>query len=200
MIGAANGNGSETTMTHWIVAQTLSQRENLAKQHLERAGFETYLPRIKARTRTKRKSRIVPLFPSYVFVYINGFWGSIMRTIGVTRVIRNGDEPAKIEQHVIDNIRSQERQGLVQLPKPQPAGRAGQKVRILRGPFAGHIGALCANMTDAERQKVLLDFLGRATVIELDRVDMSLDLAGQATQPEQRGALRNRRKRRRSRG
>lgn len=161
---------------HWIVAQTQSQRENLAKKHLERAGFEAYLPRIKKRGTNCKQQRVVPLFPNYLFVFINSVWGPVMRTIGVSKVIKNGDEPAKLEPSVIDEIRGRERGGLVQLPKPQPTARAGQQVRILRGPFAGHIGALCSHMSDSERQKVLLDFLGRKTVIELDRTDVSLDV------------------------
>ena len=106
-----------------------------------------------------------------------------MRTIGISKVIRNGDEPAKIGQDVIDEIRGREKGGIVQLPKKKLDGEAGQRVRILRGPFAGHVAALCEAMTEDDRQKVLLDFLGRKAVIELDRVDMSLDLNPQPALP-----------------
>lgn len=160
----------------WLVAQTKSRSEDLAMKHLATAGFEAYLPRIKIRGNANKKSRVVPLFPNYLFVLINGVWGPVMRTIGISRVIRNGDEPARVEQHVIDEIRGREKGGIVQLPKPKVPGEAGQRVRILRGPFAGHVAALCDAMTEADRQKVLLDILGRKTVIELDRADMTLDI------------------------
>jgi transcription antitermination factor NusG len=48
--------------------------------------------------------------------------------------------------------------GLVELPKPPPA-RAGDAVRILRGPFQGRL-AIYAGMKPRARVEVLLGLLG----------------------------------------
>jgi transcriptional antiterminator RfaH len=157
----------------WIVAQTQAQRENFAKKNLERAGLETYLPRI--RTRRNKKTRIAPLFPRYLFVRIINSWYIVATTMGVTKLITNGEKPASLPDKVIKELRSRERGGFVQLPNPRRM-RDGQRVRILRGAFKDRIAIIdChAGMSDRERERVLLDCLGRKVAVELDRVDIEL--------------------------
>jgi hypothetical protein len=70
----------------------------------------------------------------------------------------DGSKPARVPDPVIDEIRSRERGGLVELPKP-PASRPGDPVRVLRGPFADHL-ALYVGMKPRERVEVLLALLG----------------------------------------
>ncbi len=69
----------------------------------------------------------------------------------------DGVSPARVADSVIDEIRSRERNGLVELPKRRL--RAGDAVRIWRGPFAGHL-ALYAGVSSRERVAVLLSLLG----------------------------------------
>ena len=63
------------------------------------AGFETYLPRYEKRRRHARRVETVaaPLFPRYLFVAIDlasQRWRSIHSTIGVSRLVCNGEDPA----------------------------------------------------------------------------------------------------------
>jgi hypothetical protein len=67
----------------------------------------------------------------------------------------DGVQPARVP--VTDEIRSRERGGLIELPKPQPA-RPGDAVRILRGPFEGRL-AIYANTKPRARVEVLLSLL-----------------------------------------
>jgi transcription antitermination factor NusG len=66
---------------------------------------------------------------------------------------------------VIDEIRSRERNGLVELPKPHGL-KPGMRVRVLDGPLREQIGMLAA-LRPRERVLVLLQLLGGERRVEL---------------------------------
>jgi transcriptional antiterminator RfaH len=159
---------------YWAIAQTENQRETIAAYFLARADFETYLPRI--RIRRGRKSRIVPLFPAYIFVRIVERWHVVESTIGVTRLVMSSGMPARLRDDVIDQIRGRESNGLIKLP-PAVRLRRGDRVAIAKGSFHGHV-ALFDGMSASDRVSVLLELLGRKVKLELAIGDVAP--AGQA--------------------
>src|SRR6516164_4559943 len=110
-----------TFSRRWHVAQTHIHAESKATQHLTRQGFETYLPRYEKRRRHARRVETVaaPLFPRYLFVAIDitsQRWRSIHSTIGVSRLVCNGEEPAPLAEGVVDGLRRRENErGFVRL-------------------------------------------------------------------------------------
>jgi transcriptional antiterminator RfaH len=155
----------------WSVAQTESQREGTAAVWLGRAGFETYLPKIKVvRQVTDRQhrvctvSRIEPLFRSYLFVRVIDRWYQISNTIGVIQLLLDGERPAPVPEREIMKIKAQERGGLVRLPPP-PGLKRGDQVRVIHGMFFGRIG-LWQGMSGKDREHVLLDLLGRQVRVD----------------------------------
>jgi transcriptional antiterminator RfaH len=157
-------------MSFWSVAQTETHREGTAVYFLEQAGFEVYLPKIKI------KQRVVPLFPSYVFVRILDRWYPIATTIGVVQLLLAGDHPARLKDEIISNIKNKERGGLVRLPEPKGLKR-GDRIRIKQGSFGGHL-AIFEGMSGRNRTRALLDLLGRKVVVELSAEDFQpLNLA-----------------------
>jgi transcription antitermination factor NusG len=151
-------------MSYWAVAQTQPRREAIAIRYLADAGIETYLPRIADR------NRIVPLFPCYLFVRIMDRWHPIKNCIGITRVLLSGERPAILSDSVIMEIRAREnRNGLVKLP---PKYKIGDRVKIVNGAFCHCIG-LYDGMTGRQRERVLLEFLGRMVPLELEARDIS---------------------------
>ena len=128
-------------MAFWACAQLQPQRERLALHCLALAGYDTYLPRLRQyRMSYGRRIETTPaLFPGYAFVLIQLQWHAARWAPGVTRIVLDGAAPAKVPDGVIAEIRSRECGGLVDLPKP-PIARPGAPVRVLRGPFAGHVG------------------------------------------------------------
>jgi transcriptional antiterminator RfaH len=149
----------------WSVAQTETLRERTAQRFLEQSQFETYLPLIGA------KNRVVPLFPAYLFVRIGDTgWSRVDNTIGVLQLLRSGDKPAKIADRVIDAIRQREHNGVVQLPQ-KPRWRPGERIRITKGMFLGHIG-LFDGMSGRDRVCVLLNLFGRQTRSEIRIADL----------------------------
>ena len=145
----------------WAVAHTESMRERVAQRWLGEASFETYLPMIRV------KKRIVPLFPTYLFVRLGDTgWSRVDSTIGVRSLLRANEKPARLPDELIENLQKQEKGGLIRLPEKAPAWRLGDRIRIAGGTFLGHIG-LFDGMAAHERVYVLLNLFGRQTRTEL---------------------------------
>jgi transcriptional antiterminator RfaH len=157
---------------HWYVVQTHVHAETKAVAHLNRQGYATYLPRYLKRRRHARRIETVaaPLFPRYLFVAIDlaaQRWRSIQSTIGVTHLVRNGDEPATVPHGVIEQLRSREdERGFVMLDT-RPRFAHGDKIRVIDGAFDACIGVF-EGMADRERVAILLDLLGRKVRVVLD--------------------------------
>jgi transcriptional antiterminator RfaH len=157
----------------WYVVQTHPRAEIKALAHLHRQGFDTYLPRYLKRRRHARKLEMIPsaLFPRYLFVAVDVAaqrWRAIQSTIGVMRMVCNGDIPAVVPTGVISGLRGREDdRGFVQLDL-SPRFAAGDKVRVTDGVFAASFG-LFEGLADRERVAILLDLLGRKVRVVLDR-------------------------------
>jgi transcriptional antiterminator RfaH len=156
----------------WYVVQTQANAENKAVAHLARQGFTTYLPRYLKRRRHARRVDVVaaPLFPRYLFVEIDMAaqrWRSIYSTVGVSRLICNGEYPTPVPEGVIDELKSsQNASGLIQLDCRNKL-EVGDKIRVLEGAFYDCLG-IYNGMSDRERVRILLDLLGRKVRVVLD--------------------------------
>jgi transcriptional antiterminator RfaH len=156
----------------WYVVQSQPNAEHKAVAHLERQGFATYLPRYLKKRRHARRIDIVPapLFPRYLFVGIDlgtQRWRSIFSTLGVSRLVCNGDLPTPIAEQVIHGLKAREdTDGYVRLAF-RPTFQAGDKIRVLDGAFADCLG-LYEGMRDSDRVAILLDLLGRKVRVTVD--------------------------------
>lgn len=160
----------------WYVVHTHTHAESKAAAHLERQGFEVYLPRYRKRRRHARRVEMVtaPLFPRYLFVGVDMAaqrWRSIHSTLGVARLVCNGDEPAAVTDMVVNALRQREDdEGFVQLARRRFA--PGTRVQITDGAFASYLG-LFEGMRDDERVTVLLDLLGRKVRVLIDELSLT---------------------------
>jgi transcriptional antiterminator RfaH len=163
-------------MSFWACCQLEPHRERLALHCLQEvAGYEVYLPRIKAKAAQGRHSKashgslLRPLFPGYAFIVIVNGWWSARWSPGVTRIVLDGTAPARVPDAVIDEIRARERNGVVILP--ERGLRRGDHVRITHGPFREFVG-LYAGMRSRERVEVLLSLLGGQHRVTLPKDDI----------------------------
>jgi transcriptional antiterminator RfaH len=83
-------------------------------------------------------------------------------------------DPLPSPTEVIADLKGRETGGLIDLPKP-PKFRPGDRLRVIHGPFAGHVG-LYAGMKPRERVEVLLAILGGS-----QRVTLAADAVEQAS-------------------
>jgi transcriptional antiterminator RfaH len=158
-------------MAYWACAQLMANKAALALHCLSLAGYATYYPRLREQRRSHGRRIEVrpPLFLNYAFVLIELQWHTARWAPGVCRLVTNGDgRPATVPDAIITAIKARERDGLVELPKPSL--EPGVRVRILEGPFRGHL-AIYAGMSARERVALLLQILGgpqRVTLAQRD--------------------------------
>ena len=77
---------------------------------------------------------------------------------------------------LLDEIRSRERNGLIELPKP-PSFRPSDRIQITRGALQGHIG-FYAGTRVGERIEILLGLLGgqqRAVLAKSDITTVEME-------------------------
>jgi transcriptional antiterminator RfaH len=134
-------------------------------------GFEIYSPRIRP-ARARRGDDTRPLFPGYAFVLIISQWWAARWSPGIIRLVMDGLQPARVPDRVISELRRREHDGAIELPTP-PGLRAGDRVKILRGPFQGRFG-LYADMKLHQRVEVLLALLGSQQRVTLPRSGIEL--------------------------
>jgi transcriptional antiterminator RfaH len=167
---------SATSEHDWFVVQTHPHAEVKAAAHLGRQGFETYLPRYLKRRRHARRVDVVPapLFPRYLFIVIDRGaqrWRSVYSTIGVSRLVCNGDEPAQVPKGIVEELHGrQDEHGFIHLDT-RPRFVSGDIIRVMDGPFSACLG-LYEGATDQERVTILLDLMGRKVraLIGLDAI------------------------------
>jgi transcriptional antiterminator RfaH len=156
----------------WFVAHTHPHAESKATTHLNRQGFEIYFPRYLKRRRHARRIETVaaPLFPRYLFVAIDldaQRWRSIYSTVGVNRLVCNGDDPTPVPDGIVEALKKREdMNGFIKLD-PRAPFRTGDKIRVLDGAFSSCLG-LFEGMAERERIAILLDLLGRKVRVVLD--------------------------------
>jgi transcriptional antiterminator RfaH len=156
----------------WFVAHTHPHAEGKATAHLNRQGFEIYFPRYLKRRRHARRTETVaaPLFPRYLFVAVDlnvQRWRSIYSTVGVTRLVCNGDGPTPLPNGIVEALKGREdANGFIKLDSRSPF-RAGDRIRVLDGAFTSCLG-LFEGMAERERIAILLDLLGRKVRVVLD--------------------------------
>jgi transcriptional antiterminator RfaH len=158
--------------THWYVVQSQPNAEAKAVANLNRQGFDTYLPRYLKRRRHARRVETVAasLFPRYLFVAVDVSaqrWRSIFSTVGVSRLVCNGDLPTPMANGIIDALKAREDERGFILLDQKPKFRPGDTVRVLDGAFADYLG-LYEGMKDGCRVAILLDLLGRKVRATVD--------------------------------
>jgi transcriptional antiterminator RfaH len=150
---------------NWILVRTQPSREHLAVRHVHRVGQQCYLPTF---WDSKLKRRTV-LFASYLFAFLrDGRFSWLNSLPGIVSVVHFGEEPAYVPAPIIAALKARENaNGNVVLPSQEELA-PGDRVRLLAGPFAQHVGVY-QGMTTHERICVLLRFLSEYTPVYLER-------------------------------
>jgi len=163
----------------WLAVYCKPRQELVAQENLLRQGYHTYLPRIqmKRRLRGKWNEKIEALFPRYIFIRVDPVKKSIApvrSTQGVVGLVHFGSQPATVSEAVMETLLQHEDpdSGLHQGGGPQ--FNAGQSIKLVDGPLAGMEGVFIQQDSE-KRVMVLLDFLGKANKVRIDR-----DLINQA--------------------
>ncbi len=159
----------------WYLVYSKPKREQYAQEHLQRQGYETYLPLIqnnavqhKRRRRAKNGDRIEALFPRYLFIHLNQTtdnWSPIRSTLGVTKIVEFDYIPAQVPDPLVSTLMNNENEAGLQC-LPESGYNPGDAIRIIAGPIKDYQG-LFITETSKARVIILLDMLGKQSQLTI---------------------------------
>lgn len=162
----------------WYVIHTKPKCEHLAAaMMLGLPDVETYCPRIRFQRNTKRGKVwfLEALFPSYFFarfIPANSL-RAVRYSQNVIRIVDFGDQMIDVSDAVIQMIR-EEMEG--QDVKEVRVGiHVGDTVEVSEGPMRGLKGIVNSIHSGQERVKILMEFLGRESLIEVEASKLLTD-------------------------
>lgn len=159
----STGSAPATDGQRWYAVALQPHADALARDQLERQGFDVYAPTLVRTVRHARQFRTkeVPLFPGYLFVRLDlgeMRWRSVNGTRGVRRLLMAGDRPAPVPDRVIAALRGE---GAAEIPP-------GGAIEIVAGPLAGLRGRL-ERLDNGARVAVLIELLQGPVAVTLPR-------------------------------
>lgn len=163
----------------WYVVHCYSGYENKVRhaieQRIETMGmrdkiFDVIVPteeeiEIKDGKRRNVERRV---FPGYILVEMKmdeDSWYVVRNTPGVTGFVGMGNDPTPLRPDEVKAIMDRMESGK---PVLRHDFKVGQKVRIIDGPFNDFIGTVAAIDVDKSKVRVMVNFFGRDTPVELD--------------------------------
>ena len=160
------------TTSNWLLLQVKPRQEMRALENLERQQAQCYCPLIQVEklSRGKRIHVEEALFPGYFFINFdpqksNLTYTSIRSSRGVSKIVRFGDEPAKVPESLILQIKDCGKVSLSPLSAPN-LPQKGDTVTIVAGPFNG-LQAVYSQTDGLQRSIVLINLLHQQAPISL---------------------------------
>ena len=153
----------------WFCVRSQPKHEHIAAARLREAGLEVFLPRIRFKKQTARGPVWVTeaLFPHYLFARFD--FANSMRLVrhaaGVSTVVHFGTHVPAVPDEVLRELR--EHIGADELHVLPERFAPNDRVQISGGPMHGLTAVVTRVMPAKERVKVLLDFLGQQTSVEV---------------------------------
>ena len=142
-------------MKHWYVIQTKPKKEKDVQNQLERASYETFLPRMKSLVSTKL------LFRSYLFIqtdFEDSYSHRMVRfTRGVNKILGDGGGPQPIPDVILETLKEMTQDG--SLIEQELLFKEGDVVTVKRGILKDLRGIIEKNIPDVGRIKVLFKWL-----------------------------------------
>ena len=146
----------------WLVAQIKSNSHDLAFRNLERQGFETFMPKIKATTKKENKfiNKEVLLFPGYIFISAdlqNYYWTKINSTYGVSKLLSFNNKPSEVPLDFMVALKKRFEDNIN--PIIDENLKRGDIIKFNNGPFANLVTNI-ESIDAKQRIYVLLEFMG----------------------------------------
>jgi transcriptional antiterminator RfaH len=168
---------SQSVEISWYCARTKPKSEHIAAANLaKRMALEVFNPRMRVERATRRGivRTVDPLFPCYIFVRcaVEAF-DDIRYVSGVSSLVHFGLKIPSVPDSIIDDLKecfaSEEPLAVQDQLLP------GAEVAVAEGAFRGFRAIVLRTLPAKRRVQILLDILGRQTLVEVDRCDIALE-------------------------
>lgn len=163
----------------WYIVHTYSGYENKVKVNLEKRieymnmGDKIFRIEVPQKTVTqmkagKKQEKEEKIFPGYVLVEMimdEDSWYVVRHTSGVTKFVGSAKKPIPARESEIKRILHR---STSQVEKIELDVKAGDKVRIISGPFADFDADIVEVYPDKSKLRANVSIFGRETPIELE--------------------------------
>jgi transcription antitermination factor NusG len=151
----------------WYLIYTRPQHERKVQSQLDELKIKSFLPLVR-KLRISRDRKIYveqPLFPSYVFVYLEDFqhYYAGMESDGTLYYVKTGKEVARVQESVVENLKlvtSRE----FDLEVANGRFRPGQSVVITQPPLTG-LSCEIVQYDSKQKLMVKVELLNRSILI-----------------------------------
>ena len=163
----------------WYIVHTVTGHENKVKVNLEKRieymnmGEKIFRVEVPQNTVTqmkggKKQEREEKIFPGYVLVEMimdEDSWYVVRHTAGVTKFVGSAKKPIPARDSEIKKIIHR---STSQTQKIELDVKAGDKVRIISGPFADFVADIIEVYPDKSKLRANVSIFGRETPVELE--------------------------------
>jgi transcriptional antiterminator RfaH len=162
----------------WYCARTKPKHEHIAAANVtKKLGLEVFHPRLRLERATRRgMMRVVePLFPCYIFVrcVLEKRLDDIRHITGISSLVHFGQNIPAVPDAAIDELKQCfETDEIIAMGD---GVTAGAEVTIVEGAFMGFSGMVVRTLSAGQRVQILLDFLGRVTLAEVERKSLKVE-------------------------
>src|SRR5438874_2424937 len=170
-----NGEPRSVDELFWFCLKAQSKREHIAAEGLRKQfSIVCFAPRLRARKLTTRGAVwfVEAMFPGYFFAQFDYMTQrrAVEHAPGVRGLVQFGDRLATIAAVTIEGLRkSMEANETVTI---EPEIKVGQEVQIAQGPLQGLEVLVTQLLPASERDRVLLEFLGRSVQMEVSKATL----------------------------
>ena len=158
-------------MIHWYALQTKPHKEDFLCKELAVRKIEYYFPYIHVKRVNQRARPYQPLFPGYLFIYVDFKLNQELdfRWVpGSIGLVTFGDEPAYIPDNLINNIREKTDEINLKSVSSSYGYEPGDLLEIVDGPLKGYEAIFDISLSGSERVRVMLKLLrAKQTAVEL---------------------------------
>lgn len=175
----AEKKSAKKNQKRWYIVHTVTGHENKVKVNLEKRieymnmGEKIFRVEVPQKTVTqmkggKKQEREEKIFPGYVLVEMimdEDSWYVVRHTAGVTKFVGSAKKPIPARDSEIKKIinRSSSTTQKIELDV-----KAGDKVRIISGPFADFVADIIEVYPDKSKLRANVSIFGRETPVELE--------------------------------
>ncbi len=167
----------------WYVLHTYSGHENKVKLNLRqrinsmgKADIDEEEIKVPTQQVTeikdgKKRTLTKTSFPGYVLINIelnDELWYVVRSTPGVMGFVGSGTNPIPLEDEEVENILSGGDRRAQEEAKHAFDFSAGDKVKVIDGPFTGFSGVIDELNEEKSKLKLMISIFGRSTPVELE--------------------------------
>lgn len=147
-----------SSMAQWYLLRTKAGKERWVRDQLASSLSAVFLPMLKARTPRwgKLAVSLAPLFPCYLFARFDlaESYFEVRYKPGVSAIVSAGTDPLVVPERIVIELKSRGVDDVIEI-REKPLG-AGERVRIIDGPFRGFDAMFDRYLSGAERVAILL--------------------------------------------